>query len=97
MSRHFGLSSELSGALAKRLPHANNQLSVPGSFFNQFVADIYIYTSIYTYIYLYHMFTHINRVLIVKLCILIYNRLRLIGSLFNRVNRLIGPLLAGPE
>ena len=27
----------------------------------------------------------------------IYIRLRLIGSLFNRVNRLIGPLLAGPE
>ena len=26
-----------------------------------------------------------------------YSRLRLIGSLFNRVNRLIGPLLAGPE
>ena len=28
--------------------------------------------------------------------IYIYSRLRLIGSLFNRVNRLIGPLLAGP-
>ena len=44
MSRHFALSSELTGAIAKRLPHAKNQLSVPGSFFNQFVTDIYIYT-----------------------------------------------------
>ena len=43
MSRHFALSSELSGAIAKRLPHAKNQLSVPGSFFNQFVTDMYIY------------------------------------------------------
>ena len=34
MSRHFRLRSELSGAIAKRLPHAKNQLSVPGSFFN---------------------------------------------------------------
>ena len=41
MSRHFRLRSELSGAIAKRLPHAKNQLSVPGSFFNQFVTDIY--------------------------------------------------------
>ena len=41
MSLHFGLSSELSGAIAKKLPHAKNQLPVPGSFFNQFV--IYIY------------------------------------------------------
>ena len=46
MSRHFALSSELTGAIAKRLPHAKNQLSVPGSFFNHFVTDIYIY--IYT-------------------------------------------------
>ena len=43
MSRHFHLSSELPGAIAKRLPHAKNQPSVPGSFFNQFVTDIYIY------------------------------------------------------
>ena len=43
MSQHFALSSELSGAIAKRLPHAKNQLSVPGSFFNQFVTEIYIY------------------------------------------------------
>ena len=43
MSGHFGLSSELSGAIAKRLPHAKNQLSVSGSFFNQFVTDIRIY------------------------------------------------------
>ena len=43
MSRHFGLNSELTGAIAKRLPHAKNQLSVTGSFLNQFVTDIYIY------------------------------------------------------
>ena len=48
MSRHFRLSSELGGAIAKRLPHAKNQLSVPGSFFNQFVTDIYIYVYIYS-------------------------------------------------
>ena len=42
MSRHFRLSSELTGAIAKRLLHAKNQLSAPGSFFNQFVTDIYI-------------------------------------------------------
>ena len=35
MSRHFRLKSELSGAIAKRHPHAKNQFSVPGSFFNQ--------------------------------------------------------------
>ena len=46
MSRHFRLSSELTGAIAKKLPHAKNQLSGPDSFFNQFVTDIYIlYTS----------------------------------------------------
>ena len=44
MSRHFHLSSELRGAIAKRLPHAKNQLSVLVSFSIQFVADIYIYT-----------------------------------------------------
>ena len=49
MSRHFRLSSELTGAIAKRLPHAKNQLSGPGSFFNQFVTDIYIYIYIYIY------------------------------------------------
>ena len=54
MSRHFHLSSEHTGAIAKRLPHAKNQLSTPGSFFNQFVTDIYIYI-------------HINRVLIVRI------------------------------
>ena len=43
MSRHFALNSELTGAIAKRLPHAKNQLSAPGSFFNQFVTDIYIH------------------------------------------------------
>ena len=36
MSRHSRLSSELSGSIAKRLSHARNQLSVTGSFFNQF-------------------------------------------------------------
>ena len=48
MSRHFSLSSELTGAIAKRLPYAKNQLSVTGSFFNQFVTDIYIYILVYT-------------------------------------------------
>ena len=43
MSRHFRLSSEHSGAIAKRLPHTQNQLSAPVSFFKQFVTDIYIY------------------------------------------------------
>ena len=42
MSRHFAMNSELTGAIAKRLPHAKNQPSAPGSFFNQFVTDIYI-------------------------------------------------------
>ena len=51
LSRHFGLSSELSGAIAKRLSHAQNQLSVPGSFFNQFVTDIYIYLYIVELVY----------------------------------------------
>ena len=54
MSRHFRPSSELTGAIAKRLPHAKNQLSVLCSFFNQFVTYIYIYK-------------HINRVLIVRI------------------------------
>ena len=47
MSQHFRLSSELPGAIAKRIPHAKNQLSVPNSFFNQFVTYIYIYIYIY--------------------------------------------------
>ena len=56
MSRHFALNSELTGAIAKRLPHAKNQPSAPGSFFNQFVTDIYIYilnikTNVYLFIY----------------------------------------------
>ena len=49
MSRHFALNSELTGAIAKRLPHAKNQPYAPGSFFNQFVTDIYIYIHIYIY------------------------------------------------
>ena len=43
MILHFRLSSEINGAIAKRPPHAKNQFSAPGSFFNQFVTDIYIY------------------------------------------------------
>ena len=40
VSRHFRLSSELAGAIAKKLSHAKNQqLSGPDSFFNQFVTD----------------------------------------------------------
>ena len=57
MSRHFRLSSELTGAISKRFPHAKNQLSGPDSFFNQFVTDIYIYYTIYIYIYTY-IYTH---------------------------------------
>ena len=55
MSRHFALNSELTGAIAKRLPHSKNQPSAPGSFFNQFVTDIYI------------LYTNINQVLIVRM------------------------------
>ena len=44
MHLKIGMSSELSGAIAKRLPHAKNQLSAPGSFFNQFVTEREIYT-----------------------------------------------------
>ena len=43
MSRHFRLRSELTGAIAKRLPHTQNQLSMLDSFFNQFFTDIYTY------------------------------------------------------
>ena len=56
ISRHFGLMSELRGAIAKRLHNAKNLLSVPGSIFNQFVTYIYI-----------HKQTNINRVLIVRM------------------------------
>ena len=41
MCRHFALSSELTGAIAKRLLYAKNHLSAPGNFFNQFVTEIY--------------------------------------------------------
>ena len=64
MSGHFDLNSELTRAIAKKLPHAKNQLSMPGSFFNQFVTDIYIYIYTHTHIYI-----HINRVLIVRIYI----------------------------
>ena len=43
INRHFALSSELIGAIAKKLLHAKNQLSGTGSFFNQFVTDRYIH------------------------------------------------------
>ena len=46
MSLHSALSSEFTGAIAKRLSHAKNQLSAPGSFFNQFVTERYIQTLI---------------------------------------------------
>ena len=49
MSRHFGLSSELSEATVKKLSHAENELSVRCSFFNQFVTDIYRYIDVYTH------------------------------------------------
>ena len=43
------LEGTLTEAIAKRLAHAKNQLSMSGSFFNQFVTDIYIYIYIYTH------------------------------------------------
>ena len=42
MGQHFRLRSELSRAIAKSLQYTKNQLSAPCSFFNQFVADIYV-------------------------------------------------------
>ena len=71
MSRHFRLSSELTGAIAKKLPHAKNQLSTPSSFFNQFVTDIYIYTQTNNNRVLI-VRIHINRVLIVRMSWKIY-------------------------
>ena len=38
----FDLRTELTGAIAQRLLHSKNQLSAPGSFFNQFITEIYI-------------------------------------------------------
>ena len=52
MCRHFALSSELTGAIAKRLPLAKNQLSVIDSFFNQFV--------IYFHFCTIHIFVPVN-------------------------------------
>ena len=43
MSQHFRLKSEPSGAITKGPTHTKNQFSVPCSFFNQFVTDIYMY------------------------------------------------------
>ena len=40
MGRHFCLKSELSGAIAKILQHAKNQLPVLDSFFNQLITEI---------------------------------------------------------
>ena len=74
MSRHFALNSGLTGAIAKKLPHAKNQPSAPGSFFNQFVTDIYIYIYIYN-----------NRVLIVRIIEIIEYT-----TSNNRNNRRIG-------
>ena len=68
MSQHFALNSELTGAIAKRLPHAKNQPSAPGSFFNQFVTDIYIYISLLLKLdyCLYIQSTTLNRVTSVR-------------------------------
>ena len=41
-SKHFRLRSALSGAIAKRLAHAKKSVSLLGSFFNQFITDIYV-------------------------------------------------------
>ena len=65
MSRHFLLSSEVTGAIAKRIPHAKNQHSVPSSFFNHFVTDIY------TYIYI-HILTIKTRLMYIYILIYIY-------------------------
>ena len=74
VSLHFALSSELSGAIAKKLPHAKNQPSVPGNFFNHFVTDIYIY------IHMLYILTFKTRLIYsIYLFIYIFSRLRLIG------------------
>ena len=52
MSRHFGLSSELTGAIAKRLPHAK-KLAFCARQFLQSIRYRYIYIYIYIYIYKY--------------------------------------------
>ena len=44
MRRDFHLRAEISRAIAKRLPHAKNQLSMPGSLINQFNTDTYVYS-----------------------------------------------------
>ena len=71
MSQLVALNSELTGAIAKRLPHAKNQPSAPGSFFNQFDTDIYIYIYIYIYtIYIYiYIYIYNHRVLIVRISV----------------------------
>ena len=53
MSRHSYLRSEISGAIAKKHPYAKNQLSVSGSFFNQFVTDIFTIKTRLKCMYLY--------------------------------------------
>ena len=57
ISRHFALSSELTGAIAKRLPHSKNQLSPPSSFFNHFVTYIYTYTNRVLIVRIYSIYT----------------------------------------
>ena len=67
MSQHFALSSELSGAIAKRLPHAKNQLSMTAvSSINSLQRYIYMYIYLHT-----NTQTNNNRVLIVKIIIII--------------------------
>ena len=53
-------------------------------------------TLVYIYIYI-HIYTYILTIKTRFIFIYIYSRLCLIGSLFNRVSRLIGSLLTGPE
>ena len=65
MNHHIRLSLELTGAIAKELPHAKNQLSGPDSFFTQFITEIYIWVNpfgidqwSYTHLsYFYEIFT----------------------------------------
>ena len=64
MSRHFDLSSELNGAIAKRLPHAKI------SFLGLAVSSINSLQIYSTCIYIYSTQTNINRVLIVRMCML---------------------------
>ena len=65
MSRHFRLSSELTGAMAKKLSHAKNQLSAAWQFLQSIrYRYIYIYYVVYTQT---NKQININRVLIVRI------------------------------